>query len=265
MRSTATPTVRSTAPSPSNPASEPELKFETSDASGAIETLDTTAPLETPFISDAKVEKRPLGAFSQTGESSPKVDLAAALADENDDSDSSVANFGFTEMSTSEKSPEPSVGNQEVSDLEISEEALIGSTETADTTPSSETPVADEVASVESNDQQPIADTTVAPVEITTPAESTVAEAQSEDVEKSTPPLMPIANASIPQQYREKSEDHQAGGTIYDTENYHQPISPAPKKTHKKILSLILWLVGLVVLGVGLGTLFYYVILPALS
>ena len=165
-----------------------------------------TMPLETPFLTDAKVEKRPLGAFS-TAE--PEEQLVI------------------------EQIPEPASYKPPVFEpsLEISEEALIGSSETADTDPKALQPV--EITVEPKKEAQPEA------------AQATV----------STAPT----TASIIQQYIEQpSTDEQPSGAIFDTESYHQPLTHPGKG--KAGLLTVLWILGLIILGAGLGILAYHFI-----
>jgi hypothetical protein len=178
---------------PELPVAEPAFEMMTFEETDIHET----APLETPFLSDAKVEKRPLGAFSAAEEDQVEEPVVKA------------------------KPPmfEPA--------LEISEEALIGATETADTDPKAlqplEMPVQKETPAVAS-----------APAEVTRPYA-----------------------ASITQQYTEQlSSEPEASGSIFDTEAYHQPLAHPKKKTSG--LLIVVWILGLLVVGAGIGVAAWY-------
>lgn len=91
---------------------------------------ESQAPLESPFLSDAKVEKRPLG--MTTPVKSLEESLAELTAETSASSDAA------------QTPPPAAAGAVDVSDLEVSEEALIGASTTSDTAPGA-TPVPDEV------------------------------------------------------------------------------------------------------------------------
>lgn len=165
-------------------------------------------PLETPFLSDAKVEKRPLGAFSA---------------------------YDF------EESPSAAPQALETVDpaADISEEVLIGTIESADTDP-------------QAVETQPVAEEA--------PAPAAVVPAPTVDLSH----LLQPTTTSIQQQYTEQPAAVAAEptGAIFDTEAYHQPLAHPQKK--KSGLSIILWIVGLIVFGAGLGAVLYFFVLPML-
>lgn len=187
-------------------------------------------PLDSPFLTDAQVEKRPLGAFSDT---TPALDLSDALKEEElgvvpveVEDEVAVEPVAPVEAEVSQTSP---VQAEDVTDLEVSEEALIGSTETADTSSSAQ------------------------------PEEAPEVPAQSFDIPASTT----LATASIPQQYKEHpADDNQPSGAIYDTEAYHQPLAHPQKKSSGWLV--VLWVLGLILLGGGIGALLYFFVLPQL-
>lgn len=97
------------------------------------------------------------------------------------------------------------------------------------------------------------------------PEETPVPVETSETTVSDIPETAPsTANASIPQQYTEHAPVHDAqqSGSIYDTESYHQPLGH-PDKKHGS-WAIILWILGLVVLGGGLGAVAYFFLLPLL-
>ncbi|TAL14556.1 hypothetical protein EPN95_02415 [Patescibacteria group bacterium] len=74
-----TPAVQTPSPSDSGTNVEPEATIP------EPATTDTSEPLESPFLADAKVEKRPLGAFSdEVHDSSPAPSIATASPTEPD-------------------------------------------------------------------------------------------------------------------------------------------------------------------------------------
>lgn len=167
-------------------APTPELPVEES------KQEETDTPLETPFLTDTKIEKRPLGAFSA------EPAAATPLAFPTDP---------------------------------IVEEAPI--------TPPVTEPVAVETPVVEEAPVEPIEEP--APVAVVT----------------STPEAAPTGPISIAQQYQEQpNTTDQPSGAIYDTEAYHQPLAHPTKKSSG--LWVILWILGLIVLGGGVGAAVYF-------
>jgi hypothetical protein len=73
----------------------------------------------------------------------------------------------------------------------------------------------------------------------------------------------PAVATSINQQYEEKpSTGDRDSGPIYDTNSYHKPlVSPVKKKSSWKI---IIWILGILIVGVGAGVLVYHFIQPIL-
>lgn len=84
-----------------------------------------------------------------------------------------------------------------------------------------------------------------------------------EKVEKAVVESKPSVATSISQQYEEKpSTGDRDSGPIYDTNSYHKPlISPVKKKSS---WSIILWIIAILVVGVGAGVLAYEFIVPIL-
>jgi hypothetical protein len=83
-----------------------------------------------------------------------------------------------------------------------------------------------------------------------------------EIVEKTAVPAtesQPAVATSINQQYKEKpSTGDRDSGPIYDTNSYHKPLlSPSKKKSSWKI---IIWILGILIVGVGAGVVAYYFI-----
>jgi hypothetical protein len=115
----------------------------------------------------------------------------------------------------------------------------------------------DKLLSIESNESKPGPE---APKETIEPDE------KPEVVEKVEVPKAeskPAIATSITQQYEEKpSTGDRDSGPIYDTNSYHKPlISPVKKKSS---WSIILWIIAILVLGVGAGVLAYKFIVPIL-
>lgn len=89
---------------------------------------------------------------------------------------------------------------------------------------------------------------------------------KTEIVEKTEPPAVenkPAVATSITQQYEEKpSTGDRDSGPIYDTNAYHKPLVPPAKK--KSSWKIIIWILGILIIGVGAGVLVYYFVRPIL-
>jgi hypothetical protein len=165
---------------------------------------DESQPLESPFLTDAKVEKRPLGAFS---DSEPVPSISDELAKAED-----------------APTEEPELL------LEASDEPLLeAKNEEAET------------------------------------KEVELAESETPEVEETPAPKedIPTGPSSITQQYKEQpSTTSQPSGAIYDTEAYHQPLAYPAKKKSGAIV--VLWIIGLIIIGGGIGAAVYFFVLPML-
>lgn len=206
-------------------ASESEDDVVADAATDEDETV-STAPLVSPFLTDAKVEKRPLGAPATTGPSEATTPLA------------------FDTEPSTEPAPAPvvvaeepaSTSRQEVTLPEEFQNDLIAIE--ADQSVGASVPVAAQAA----------------PVVSPTPA-----------VRPGTFPSMAAAAASaaggsIPQQYQEQpSSGDQTTGAIYDTAAYHQPLDHPAKKQASWLW--VVWVAGLLILGAGGGALVYHLLL----
>ena len=125
---------------------------------------------------------------------------------------------------------------------------------------------------------QPIGDNTPLPAELTEDLlslEDTTPTPETPPVAGDSPEVIPEvvvaqeSNAvpdvapSIVQQYQEKQASNQTeSGAIYDTEAYHAPMKAPVKK--RGVLWVILWVLGLIVVGAGIGWAVYTFVLPML-
>jgi hypothetical protein len=179
-------------------------------------------PLTTPFLADAKVEKRPLGspAIDEPSDELSHAPVLGELVDESTD----------TPKAEDQLPAEPEdVGHALPPELQSD---LMAVETDGDTTTGAEV-AAPEVV------EQP----TVAPA-----AEAPVAEPA---------PVVPTGPTSIPQQYQEeKSTGDQPSGSIYDTDSYHQPLAH-PAKTKSGWLWII-WILLLLIVGGGGAVALYF-------
>lgn len=245
-----------------NPASRsdnrppsPEVQLEAT-PEAEIETL--VGGMDSPFLPDAKVEKRPLGAFSETSEQTPpSSDLTAALEKE-----LAEQPVDFTQPVQAETTSQPMTP--------ATESGVPPTSDSTDSQPNDEVigqPNPDDLAALEVSEEKllesesSLQSPSVTSEEETESVETVPAEPLATPVEQSD--QSSFATASIPQQYHEQpATEEQPSGAIYDTEAYHQPLAHPTKKSSS--LTIILWIVGLILLGVATGALVYFFVLPQL-
>ncbi|MEI6850850.1 MAG: hypothetical protein WCK26_02705 [Candidatus Saccharibacteria bacterium] len=187
---------------------------------------------DSPFISGTKVDKRPLGAFSD--ESVDKTE------EEPVNVESPVVSHEIEAKSESKPETE--------SESEIKSEP---ETET-DTSASTVIPaeLQNDLLSIESDNS----------TNSTVPVDSGSGEANN-GVSKSEP--QSVGPTSIVQQYKEQpSTGDKKTGAIYDTDAYHKALVKPVKKKPSWLWAL--WIAILVVVGAGSGAAIYYFLLPLL-
>lgn len=204
-----------------------------SDIDALSDSLDAAVgewikPLESPFLSDAKVEKRPLGGVGPEPApvliEAPEEELKLEAPEE--------------ELLLEAALPDPI-------DFAAQQAALSSETEDTGVEEAASEPIVE--PEIEQISQLEV------PEEVTPVLESVVAEEPKEE---------PIGPASITQQYTEVASSTQQSGAIYDTENYHKPLTPVAKK-HSSALTIV-WIILLVILGAAAGVGFYLFVLPML-
>lgn len=183
-------------------------------------------PLESPFLVDAKVEKRPLGGGeAPTGQP-----------------DLTVASFDFQGLLDEPdepllKAPEP-------------QERIEATTMPDPIDFAAASAISDEIELKPFEAEKPviIEESVVEPKSLTEAFQSVAEE--------------PIGPTSITPQYKEQASAQQESGAMYDTESYHQAVS-APVKKKSGWFTVIMILL-LVVLGAGGGWAVFTYILPML-
>lgn len=217
--------VSQPAVSPADSYDDADIDKITNDINQAIAGPDST--IETPFISDAKVEKRPLGAFSDNSsvEEQPKADsvnfAAQPVVEEN-------------AMITPGETPLPAELQSDLLKIEGSAET---EAQTEETKPEEKTTEVNKPESVNE-------------------AKSESTESPRDVAEKA----VPVVPVSINQQYAEKpGTTDQQPGAIYDTNSYHKALMPTKKKSGWMwvVLTLVLLLIG-----IGVGAAVYYFVIP---
>jgi len=233
------PTAFTPPATPTEPTTPEVSRGDESSASDTLEdSLDTpvgawSKPLESPFLADAKVEKRPLGGlvpeFTQELLDAPEEELKLEAPDEPllEASYPDPIDFAAQSTTTSEQVENTEVTALEVVEVEPTSAPIIGEMDTQEV---EETPIVEQAPTPD-----PVA---------------------TQEVE------VPTGPASITQQYTEQPSANQQSGSIYDTENYHQPLAHNAKK--RSGAWVILWIFLLVILGAGAGVAFYFYVLPML-
>jgi len=220
------------------PVAKPQAPVRTETTSVTPEPVESPAwnePLESPFLPDAKVQKRPLGG----GE-------AAATTN----TPSIVDSFDFQGLLDEPEEPllEAPEPQERIEAHTMPDpidfaaaKAITDEVEVASFEPEIEEQKVEEV-SVQTTPEviapQPIAETTQPVVE------------------------EPIGPTSITPQYKEQASSNQQSGAMYDTESYHQAVSTPPKKKSGWFTVVLILL--LVVLGAGGGFAVYTYVLPML-
>lgn len=219
--------------------SEPEKKEETPPEPEMPQVEaepETSAPLTSPFLPDAKVEKRPLGGTA-TEDDAPIEEDAISRAPMADDIKKSVDD-------PNKQLPANPTEVEQVLPEELSGDLMAVE---ADTTHA-------ELKRAHDENQAPISPVT---------AEKPAAAQDFEPKEPSTKPAaiveeapVPAGPTSIPQQYKEEpSTGDQDNGSIYDTDTYHQPLAHPAKK--KSGWMWVVWIALILAVGAGGGALLY--------
>ena len=191
-----------------------------------VEQDEPAEPLSSPFLADAKVEKRPLGL--------PTAEYAAPaqVEDPVDEVQPAIPEELADEMPAVQL-PEELQGDVMAIESGASEET-------------STTPVAEE-ATAASRDAVP-------EVQESAPRTAATVAAPAPSI------AMAAGSGSIPQQYREEpSTGDQTTGSIYDIASYHQPLEHPAKK--KAGWLWVIWVLVLLILGAGGGALAYLYLL----
>lgn len=237
-------------------------------AGDLLDDFDWNAPLDSPFLPDAQVEKRPLGGSVPTGDSlrAALENESQLLLDEPDEPRLEAPDELQLEATVEEHTmPDPIDFAENALSLEpvVEEQPVVESIE--EVIP--EAPVSSEPAFVST---EPINSEVASDSDLShaaaldaeshfVPGAEEVASSTIGDVatvEEHTGPV------SITQQYKEKPAEAAVSGAIYDTENYHQPITTPVKK--KSGAWVILWIFLILLVGGGGGAAFYFFVLPSL-
>ena len=180
-------------------------------------------PLTSPFLPDAKVEKRPLGG-------------AAPLTLENLGPELELEKNEQSTAMPAELHPELAVLESEDTSTIAGQDAP--SSSPAEASKARETTINETVESAPNPEQKS-------------------ASASLPSAENTPEDVLTKASASIPQQYEEKqSESQSSAGSIYDTQEYHQPLQHPEKK--KSSIVIIVLILTCILLGAAAAALYYY-------
>jgi hypothetical protein len=216
------------------PNEKPE---ETPEKQSEEDKKPTDQPLSSPFLPDAKVEKRPLGsAAPMVPMIAPEHELQALAPD---DSEAQLP----AKPSDVQEPPEEFRGDL----MQVEADTHMGVPKTDQTHPINTKPEDEEPLSSASSTQEESSETKETPK----PVEASI----SEDEKSSSESHM--GRISIPQQYKEQpSSGEKESGAIYDTDTYHQPLAHPAKK--KSGWLWVLWIVLILIVGAGAGVALYF-------
>lgn len=203
-------------------------------------------PLASPFLPDAKVEKRPLGSLSPlTPMIAPEHELMTPTPDDSE--------AQLPAKPSDVKSETPEEFNQDLMSVEADTHMGV--------------PKTDETHPIDGKYDEPAAapkTESVASEEESVTAEAPAKSQADKDAARHTPEKDEETTAepttgriSIPQQYREQpSSGETESGAIYDTDAYHQPLSHPAKKSSG--WWWVLWILLILIVGVGAGVGLYF-------
>lgn len=210
---------------------------------------DMNEAQDSPFLPDAKVEKRPLNAF--TSEQNANVSTQLAGSDKAISPD--VLSGGQEKIDT----PLPAELQNDLLSIEAAEVAKTDEAYIPDDFDDEDEPETPEVS------ENPVGiDTAESQYIPVSPDKAPTLE--EKPVVAPTPTLTnPIAATSIPQQYTElPNTGDKEIGSIYDTNSYHKAMTPPAKK--KSGWMWVIWIALLMIVSVGAGVAVYFFVLPQL-
>jgi hypothetical protein len=207
--------------------------------SGAVTEKDNAdeesrTPLSSPFLADAKVEKRPLGTAATPDAIVPEdtVSSEETLLDESS-TDTQIESVPAAHPALPEEL------SSDITALEAGANTTALPVEAP--TPTALTPEALAESHIETSVSKP------SPA----PLSNIEMPVTIEEKPVSTGP------ASIPQQYREEpSTGDKGNGSIYDTDTYHKPLAHPGKK--KSGWMWVIWIIVILLLGAGGGAALYF-------
>lgn len=252
----AEPSVQATAPTP---AVDDEAAKLDSLLSGGL-SLDEP-PQTSPFLPNAKVEKRPLGAFSSdaTDPANPGATQIVDTPTTSDDPQPAQAPLMGTAPSL--KPSDDLIKAVEDEQAKAAEKAAV---EAADDAKAKEEAKKADLAKLDAEAQVNLTPAMNMPLPAELQSDVLAIESAATNApEAPIPATAPTGATSIVPQYKEKASSAKPSGAIYDTEAYHKPLQhPVEKKSG---LLLVLVIVGIIIVGGGVGAAVYFVGLPLLQ
>jgi len=203
------------------------------DAPKAVD--EPAAPLTSPFLADAKVEKRPLGGTPlEPADSSEELLKPEEIKDDS-----------FTVSDPADQLP----ADPEKVDMPLPEELR------SDLVAIESGAHMEKLTAGDAHDETPV-DETKDKHEMPAEEKKTTGLPPASTDTKETAPA-PTGPTSIAQQYKEEpSSGDQSSGAIYDTDTYHQPLAHPVKK--KSGWMWVLWILLILVVGAGGGAALYF-------
>ena len=257
------PSITNGAPTNSDTPSVAPEPAPSNTASDTPTTDEAAKPLESPFLPDAKVEKRPLGGFRNSKANKPE------LIEEPDEPRLEAPDDPRLEGDTMPDPIDFAIENGHVDPVEdtqtpeqIKEEEKTLETLDREPEPTDEPAEHDEPDAFAHPEDTPVESHEAEPTE-PTELESPAPEVNTQDTEPiPLPHDAPVGPTSITQQYKEQQSETGEPGAIYDTEAYHQPLMQPAKK--KSGFWVVFWILLILVVGGAAGAGFYLYILPML-
>ncbi|RYX78582.1 hypothetical protein EON76_02545 [bacterium] len=240
------------------PAPEPEFIVTPAPATAvepaAFEPVIPQEPLVSPFLPDAKVEKRPLGAGMPF--TAPETEVAA-------DIESMTAPVSSIQEVDAQRAPDaqPEVSAEFHSDLMAIESGAnvalepAGTIDDDDAADETTNPIAATTESTPETTASPLIDSREDVQSVSETAEEIQPSNVVEPVVQSD--IMPAGPQSIAQQYSELPDSgDKESGSIYDVNDYHKPVSH-PAKTGSGWLWVVIIVVIIAICGGGAAA-FYF-------
>ena len=224
------------------------------------QTLNVTSDVqESPFLPGAKVEKRPLNAFTPQQNIDQEVLVEPIKVAPIDD----MLN-GQDKIET----PLPAELQSDLLSIEASEVAKMDEAAIPDDFENEEPAEATDSDASQEIAEEATTESQYAPIEQNDiPTKEEAIDNITPDLTlESTSPINtqnPIVSTSIQQQYTELPDTNEKEiGSIYDTNSYHKAMAPLPKK--KSGWMWIIWIALLMIVSVGAGVAVYFFVLPQL-
>lgn len=214
-------------PAETEPSSEePEQTVPAPEETAAEHIPDD--PLTSPFLPDAKVEKRPLGVPAPVSSDAPFDQPIEAEPD-------------IAPIETSDTGDIAVLPEEQSTDMGTVPAPVLVPDE-----------LKEDVVAVESNEVVH-EENAPEPVPQEQPAPAAAAETAAPASE-----AVP-AGGAITQQYEEQpSSGDQTNGAIYDTDTYHQPLDAHPAKKKSSVMTWVLWIIVLLIVGATAGAMWFY-------